>query len=600
MNEHIESFLDHYIDLAVAPEYAVLLTGKWGSGKTFFIKNFLESKKDDKKIINISLFGLTKLEEINEQIFQQLHPILSHKYMSIAGKFLKGAVKLGTSIDLNGDKKDDVSININQFDLYSPDDNARKREYIFVFDDLERTKIHISEVLGYINTLVEKDGIKVIILANESKIDENDKNIETKIDEKKTYKDFKEKVIGKTFKVTQDFDSAFNSFISLVSDAKEVLETNKGTIQDVYITGNYHNLRHIRQTILDFDWFYKSIDKKFAAHSGLMRNIIEVFFALSIEIKNGIIDAKKLEEQGYFHFKDDVKETTAIMKSYLNTNILLEHEQWGKLFSNGTLAHDEIYNTLQNSRYFVQEVQEEWIRLWHYRELENDEFVELLDVVVGKFNRFEYKEHGVLQHVTGLLLWCSKAGLYPYSKDEVVEQAKKAIDACFNVWKAKQQYDIDEKHYGLGYCTEESEEFQQIKNYMEEVNQKACLEGLVHVADELLKRVKEKNINGIIGIFEEMAFQPFFAKMDVDKFFDVFIKLKFDAMSYLLSSVESRYKFAGNRRRLQEELIFWKSFNELLSQTIVKEKGTLKGYLLATLQQYSLEEKIIRSLKQEE
>ncbi|ARU47669.1 hypothetical protein Sdiek1_0493 [Sulfurospirillum diekertiae] len=415
MNEHIESFLNHYIDLAIAPEYAVLLTGEWGSGKTFFIKNFLESKKDDKKIINISLFGLTKLEEINEQIFQQLHPVLSHKYMSIAGKLLKGAVKLGTSIDLNGDKKDDVSININQFDLYSPDDNARKHEYIFVFDDLERTKIHISEVLGSINTLVEKDGIKVIILADETRINE------------KEYKNFKEKVIGKTFQITQDFDSAFYSFVNLVSDTKEVLETNKETIKDVYIAGNYYNLRHIRQSILDFDWFYKNIDTKFREHLELMQNLIKVFFAFSIEIKQGNMDANRLEKKGYYHYKDDIQEKTPIMKYYLNSsNILLEYEQWGKLFSYGTLPQDETDNALQNSRYFMKEIQAEWIRLWHYRELENTEFKQLLETMVGKFNRFEYQEHEVLQHVTGLLLRFSEAGLYTYSKDKVVEQAKKS------------------------------------------------------------------------------------------------------------------------------------------------------------------------------
>lgn len=300
MNEHIESFLNHYIDLAIAPEYAVLLTGEWGSGKTFFIKNFLESKKDDKKIINISLFGLTKLEEINEQIFQQLHPVLSHKYMSIAGKLLKGAVKLGTSIDLNGDGKGDVSININQLDLYSPDDKSKKNEYIFVFDDLERTKIHISEVLGYINTLVEKDGIKVLILADETKIDG------TKIDEEK-YKNFKEKVIGKTFQIAQDFDSAFYSFVNLVFDAKEVLETNKETIQDVYIVGNYHNLRHIRQSILDFDWFYKNIDTKYREHTELMQNLIKVFFAFSIELKQGNMDANRLEKKAIFTIKTTSK-----------------------------------------------------------------------------------------------------------------------------------------------------------------------------------------------------------------------------------------------------------------------------------------------------
>lgn len=599
MNEHIEIFLNHYIDLAIAPEYAVLLTGEWGSGKTFFIKNFLESKKDDKKIINISLFGLTKLEEINEQIFQQLHPFLANKYVGIAGNLIKGAFKLGTSIDLNNDKKEDIfaSMNIDKIDknsLYSLDDKTKKKEFIFVFDDLERTKIHISEVLGYINTLVEKDGIKVLILADETKIDK------IKIDEEK-YKNFKEKVIGKTFQIAQNFDSAFDSFVNLVSDTKEVLETNKETIQDVYIAGNYRNLRHIRQTILDFDWFYKNIDTKFRKHPELMQNLVKVFFSFSIEIKQGNIDANKLEKKGYFHYKDDIQEKTPIMKYYLNSsNILLEYEQWGKLFSYGTLPQDEIANALQNSQYFAQEVEAEWIRLWHYRKLENTEFKQLLETMVGKFNRFEYQEHEVLQHVTGLLLRFSEAGLYPYSKDKVVEQAKEVIDACMDIWEVKQQYDIDAEHYGLGYCEEDSLEFQQIKNYMEEVNQKACLEGLVHVADELLKRVKEININGIIGIFEEMASQPLFAKMDVNQFFDAFIELKFDVMSHLLSRIENRYKFAGNRRGLQEELSFWQRFNALLSEEIEKQKGELSGYLLTILKTYTLEEKIIKVLEKED
>jgi len=589
MNDHIESFLNHYIDLSIAPEYAVLLTGEWGSGKTFFIKNFLESKKGDKKIINISLFGLTKLEEINEQIFQQLHPVLSHKYMSIAGKLLKGAVKLGTSIDLNGDKKDDVSININQFDLYSPDDDARKHEYIFVFDDLERTKIHIAEVLGYINTLVEKDGIKVIVLADETKINEE------------KYKNFKEKVIGKTFQIAQDFDSAFYSFVNLVSDTNAVLETNKETIKDVYIAGNYYNLRHIRQSILDFDWFYKNIDTKFREHPELMQNLIKVFFAFSIELKQGNMDANRLEKKGYFHYKDDIQEKTPIMKYYLNSsNILLEYEQWGKLFSYGTLPQDEIDNALQNSEYFMKEVQIEWVQLWHFRKLENDEFKKLLETMVEKFNRFEYKEHEVLQHVCGLLLQFSEAGLYLYSKDEVVEQVKKAIDMSFSEWQVKQKYDIDAEHYGLGYYNEESEEFKQIKKYMEEVNQKACMDGLIYVVAELLKRVKEKNINGIIGIFEEMASQPLFVKMNVNEFFDAFIELKFDAMSHLLSRIESRYKFAGNRRNLEEELSFWKRFNVLLSEEIEKQKGELSGYLLTILKRYTLEEKILKVLEKED
>ena len=40
-NMHIENFLDYYTALT-APHYAVLLTGKWGIGKTFFITKYME------------------------------------------------------------------------------------------------------------------------------------------------------------------------------------------------------------------------------------------------------------------------------------------------------------------------------------------------------------------------------------------------------------------------------------------------------------------------------------------------------------------------------------------------------------------------------
>ena len=54
---HIENFLDYYTALT-APHYAVLLTGKWGIGKTFFITKYMEkifpkqedeSEKDEPK-----------------------------------------------------------------------------------------------------------------------------------------------------------------------------------------------------------------------------------------------------------------------------------------------------------------------------------------------------------------------------------------------------------------------------------------------------------------------------------------------------------------------------------------------------------------------
>ena len=44
------------------------------------------------------------------------------------------------------------------------------KDSILIFDDLERCDCPVNEVLGYINTYVEHDGMKVIIVANQKEI----------------------------------------------------------------------------------------------------------------------------------------------------------------------------------------------------------------------------------------------------------------------------------------------------------------------------------------------------------------------------------------------------------------------------------------------
>jgi hypothetical protein len=230
----------------------LLLSGEWGSGKTFFINEFLKSEKSEKKFIKVSLFGVNSVESIDEQIFQQLHPVLSSKPIKITTNLLKSALKFGAKIDWDNDTKPDgnISINLSQLNILDKDDKSSKEEIIFIFDDLERINSDLSVILGYINTLVEQLSFKVIILANESKLQKDD-----------TYIDFKEKIIGKTFYVKQDFSSAYNSFIELVDTSKSVLEKNTASIQSIFLMAKYNNLRHIRQTILDFEYFYKRIDQ---------------------------------------------------------------------------------------------------------------------------------------------------------------------------------------------------------------------------------------------------------------------------------------------------------------------------------------------------
>lgn len=53
MNEDIIRFLNEYAKLP-SPQYAVLLRGKWGCGKTYFVKNWLAEFDSNHLLLHIA------------------------------------------------------------------------------------------------------------------------------------------------------------------------------------------------------------------------------------------------------------------------------------------------------------------------------------------------------------------------------------------------------------------------------------------------------------------------------------------------------------------------------------------------------------------
>ena len=63
-----------------------------------------------------------------------------------------------------------IDVNMSEDDLqkmYSSVDLSKK---LLVFEDVERSNIEIAKLLGYVNNLVERDGVKVLLVANENEI----------------------------------------------------------------------------------------------------------------------------------------------------------------------------------------------------------------------------------------------------------------------------------------------------------------------------------------------------------------------------------------------------------------------------------------------
>ena len=253
-NQHIEEYINYYMNNKHA-EFAVLINGGWGTGKTWFIKKIINEKNiknAPKKMAYISLNGISKISEISSEIFKFLHPVLGSDSAKLAGRILSSSLKTAFKIDINGDGKDDGTVSLSSPNLKIPDYLKINNDFILVFDDLERCNLKIEEIFGYINYFVEQEKIKVIVIGNEEEILKNESK------ESANYKKIKEKIFGTTFEYISDFETAIDFFITEIFNG-ELLDRmlkSKDLIVNKFNLINYKNLRSLKQVLSDFNRIY--------------------------------------------------------------------------------------------------------------------------------------------------------------------------------------------------------------------------------------------------------------------------------------------------------------------------------------------------------
>jgi hypothetical protein len=419
LNDHIDKYLEYYCNLSHSPSFAVLLKGQWGSGKTWFINKYREIlKKENQKCLYVSLYGMTSFSEIEDAFLQQLlHPILTSKGVAVGFKIFKSLLKGTLKIDLDGDGKDDGNLSIQIPEINLIEQFKDINNSILIFDDLERCKIDLSNLLGYINYFVEHQGLKVILIADEDKLENNP-----------DYPSIKEKLIGKTFAISADFDSALKNFIEVVNykEVEKFLSESTILIKEIYKQAKYENLRNLKQIILDFDRIFAVLLQKAKNNPEILQVILQSLMAFSIEIKRGDMSPKditKLEDvyisklteetnlQQSFNPTNNQSDTklTKLQQSlgrYTSINLydpLPSRQWWEVFFDKGIIDEKELNQSILN-RYFQNNNTANWIRLWHYPDVSDDEFNNLLNEVVLEFSNRKYNEIGIIKHVVGLLL----------------------------------------------------------------------------------------------------------------------------------------------------------------------------------------------------
>ena len=221
MVEKIESLLTEmeFYCSEKHPAGALLLTGEWGGGKTYFVVNKLQPHlKDSHIFIRISLFGIKSVNELQASIkkkwieciadyiaMSKIDVGATSKVFNALKPFAKACVDtfIDTSVPegKQGIAKSLFSISADQLITITNEINGKI--IVLVFDDLERSSIPFGELLGCINEYVENQHFHTIIIANENTIKKRE-NEHSGASETLKYNEIKEKVVERQLEFHND------------------------------------------------------------------------------------------------------------------------------------------------------------------------------------------------------------------------------------------------------------------------------------------------------------------------------------------------------------------------------------------------------------
>lgn len=316
---------------------SVLISGEWGSGKTFFIKNFM-SGLNKKNVYYISLYGIATIMQLNIDIyklaisrtidmklFNKSKPKRLKCLIDIKNKIpnylSKISIALKILLDYLGLNRDKVKEIIGQKQILN--------NVILVMDDMERCKVPMDELLGFISNITENNNIKVILIGNEGELLGESPNSEMNdgASESSLYKKYKEKTIGLTLYYVANLENVYANIVENTikdNDIKRILMSKKQLILDIFNDKNCKNIRTLYFGLLSFEKLYLKIKEILAsADMNYGESYTKFFFE----------DMFRCVMETSITLKDRNKKVTQWEKGEL----YVQHSGMGAVFSNGLI-----------------------------------------------------------------------------------------------------------------------------------------------------------------------------------------------------------------------------------------------------------------------
>lgn len=404
--------------------FGILLFGKWGSGKTYFIKKLAETYKKD-EIHYISLFGKEKLSEIELAVFKSRHKFLGSPIGSLAlsiaqnyhpkdKEYLKEYSEIAESIsNILKENKPEI-LNFFKFS----DEESTVAE-IWIFDDVERCNIGPEILYGYLSSILQNHQHRMILVCNKEEINTN------------TFKDYwlhAEKVIGVSLEYRADFDDFLQNEYSNKKSEK-ILKCIHDNIYDIKKILEYsgHNLRRLKQAI----WRYEILQKGCLSDipDEWQRSVFTIFICMRMvleppyslnDIKLFINQSKNNDSGGQARSVASIK----IITSDGNIFNPFPEDLWYKILNDELVTKEEIDNEITNCS-------QNWLKLWHYHDLSESEFREAWITMLNDIRNYSTKVGILLQCIGIVYQLCESSIITKENADNIIKLIdEKILQRC--------------------------------------------------------------------------------------------------------------------------------------------------------------------------
>lgn len=500
LNEGLVNYLEYYIGLEYSPKFAVMINGKWGSGKTWFIENLKDVlDMDEITSFNISLYGKSSTSQIDDDLYKCMHPILSSKGMILAGALGKALLKSTVKFNLDNEKKDTLNVSLGLPELNLSKLTSEPNKSLIIFDDFERASIDAVELFGYINSLTENHGCKVIILTDESQ-----SMLKNKSDETQAYKNSKEKVVGVTINYHPETELAVNNFIAEFSNPglKKQLNQNKELLTDLLAKTESKNLRFCRRFLMEFERLYLSMTKEHRSESHLISVLLRNLFILKYECNLRTLSPSELiiEKNEKGHALSN--EITNKYKIPVFAKPILPLELWDEIITLNRFNSKKIKSALLDSINKDSIFLESWLSLINYLLLTPDQFERDLLDVESKLKNNEYKNENIIKHIFGTAIALMKDGIIkPLKFKEITEECYKCIENLKNgrfLLEPDNEFDHPfsrESWGGYSFSERSSNEFKKFADFIDAMSKEQEADSFKGVIEEIKKSIKNNDKN---------------------------------------------------------------------------------------------------------